>query len=87
MRMSEPDRTAVAPPPPGLGGPRADEAARWKAERDEAVAACRRLEHELGALRGQVKRLELMMYRRTMRRQRWLGRMRRVAGWLPSRRP
>jgi hypothetical protein len=87
MRMGEPDRTAVAPSATGLGGPSSEEVARWKAERDEAVATCRRLEHELGALRGQVKRQELMMYRRTMRRQRWLGRMRRVAGWIPSRHP
>lgn len=54
-------------------------------ERDEAIARARALEHELGTLRGKVKRLELMMWRRTARRQRlaaWAKRLRRA---LPGR--
>jgi hypothetical protein len=50
-------------------------------ERDQAVAHARELEHELGALRGKVKRLELIMWRRTARRQRaaaWARRLRRM---------
>lgn len=50
-------------------------------ERDDAIAHARVLEHELGALRGKVKRLELMMWRRTARRQRlaeWAKRVRRA---------
>jgi hypothetical protein len=50
-------------------------------ERDEAIARARALEHELGTLRGKVKRLELMMWRRTARRQRlaaWAQRLRRA---------
>lgn len=51
-----------------------DQLARVTAERDEAVAIARQLEHELGELRGRVKRLDVMMWRRTARR-------RRVAAW------
>jgi hypothetical protein len=54
-------------------------------ERDEAIAHARALEHELGAMRGKVKRLELMMWRRTARRQRVTGWARRVRGMLPGR--
>jgi hypothetical protein len=53
-------------------------------ERDEAVAHARALEHQLGELRGKVKRLELMMWRRTARRQRVEAWVRRVRGWLPG---
>jgi hypothetical protein len=52
-------------------------------ERDQAVAHARTLEHELGALRGKVKRLELMMWRRTARRQRVAAWVRRLRGMLP----
>lgn len=52
-------------------------------ERDQAVAHARDLEHQLGALRGQVKRLELIMWRRTARRQRWVGRIHRIRRALP----
>jgi hypothetical protein len=55
-------------------------------ERDEATARVRELEHELGALRGRVKRLELMMWRRTARRQRLAARARRLRRMLPPRR-
>jgi hypothetical protein len=50
-------------------------------ERDQAIAHARALEHELGEVRGKVKRLELMMWRRTARRQRaaaWAKRIRRM---------
>jgi hypothetical protein len=50
-------------------------------QRDQAVAHARALEHELGTLRGRVKRLELIMWRRTARRRRaaaWAMRLRRV---------
>ena len=39
--------------------------ATLRRERDAAIAHARGLEHELGALRGRVKRLELIMWRRT----------------------
>jgi hypothetical protein len=55
-------------------------------ERDEATARARELEHELGALRGRVKRLELVMWRRTARRQRLAAWVRRLGGMLPPRR-
>jgi hypothetical protein len=51
---------------------------RVRAERDAAVAHARELEMQLGALRGQVKRLELIMWRRTARRQLWKSRLDRV---------
>jgi hypothetical protein len=54
-------------------------------ERDEATAHARTLEHQLGELRGKVKRLELMMWRRTARRRRVEAWVRRVRGWLPGR--
>lgn len=38
-------------------------------ERDEAVAHARAMEHELGRVRGQLRRLELVVYRRTQRRR------------------
>lgn len=47
-------------------------------QRDAAEARARELEHELGALRGHVKRLDQMMWRRTARRQRVAGLVRRV---------
>ena len=53
-------------------------------ERDEAIAHARTLEHQLGELRGKVKRLELMMWRRTARRQHVEAWARRVRGWLPG---
>jgi hypothetical protein len=54
-------------------------------ERDEAIARARELEHELGALRGRVKRLEVMMWRRTARRQRLAAWARRLRRMLPGR--
>jgi len=54
------------------------EVTRLRAERDAAVAHARELEMQLGALRGQVKRLELIMWRRTARRQLWQSRLDRV---------
>jgi hypothetical protein len=59
-----------------------DELAVARSERDQAIAHARALEHELGALRGRVKRLELVMWRRTARRQRMAGRLRRVGALL-----
>jgi hypothetical protein len=53
-------------------------------ERDEAIAHARALEHQLGELRGKVKRLELTMWRRTARRQRVEAWVRRVRGWMPG---
>jgi hypothetical protein len=47
-------------------------------ERDEALAHARALERELGALRGRVRQLERIMYRRTASRARWRGRVARV---------
>ncbi len=55
-----------------------DDVERLRAERDSATARARQLEMELGELRGQVKRLELMMWRRTARRQLWQSRLDRV---------
>jgi hypothetical protein len=55
-----------------------DDADRLRAERDSAVARARQLEMELGELRGKVKRLELIMWRRTARRQLWRSRLERV---------
>jgi hypothetical protein len=54
-------------------------------QRDEAIARARDLEHQLGALRGKVKRLEVMMWRRTARRQRLAAWARRLRGMLPGR--
>lgn len=51
---------------------------RLRTERDSAVAHARDLEMQLGELRGKVKRLELMMWRRTARRQLWQARLQRV---------
>lgn len=51
---------------------------RMRSERDAAVAHARELEMELGRLRGQVKRLELIMWRRTARRQLWQSRLDRI---------
>ena len=72
----------------GPTGAAADELALALRERDQAIAHARALEHELGALRGKVKRLELVMWRRTARRQRNLARIHRVLGVLrrPGRR-
>ena len=55
-----------------------DDTDRLRAERDSAVARARELEMELGEMRGAVKRLELMMWRRTARRQLWQSRIERV---------
>ncbi|MFV0306519.1 MAG: hypothetical protein ACK5OX_02105 [Desertimonas sp.] len=46
-----------------------EESVRLRRERDEAWAHARALEHQLGEARGQIKRLELVLYRRTQRRQ------------------
>jgi hypothetical protein len=54
-------------------------------QRDQAVAHARDVEFELGELRGKVKRLDLMMWRRTARRQRLLGWARRLRTLLPRR--
>ena len=56
----------------------ADDVERLRTERDSAVDRVRDLEMQLGELRGQVKRLELMMWRRTARRQLWQSRLERV---------
>ena len=61
-----------------------DESEMLRRERDEAIAHARTLEHELGALRGKVKRLELMMWRRTARRQRLAALTRRLRRVLPG---
>jgi hypothetical protein len=88
MRMGDADRTAV-----DSSSSRCEQAelveemARVRAERDEAMASCRQLEHELGELRGRTKRLELSIYRRMARRQRWVRRVQRIVAWLPRRRP
>lgn len=55
-----------------------NDADRLRTERDNAVARARELEMELGELRGKVKRLELMMWRRTARRQMWQSRIERI---------
>jgi hypothetical protein len=55
-----------------------DDVERLRAERDSAVAHARSLEMQLGELRGQVKRLELIMWRRTARRRLWRSRLDRV---------
>ncbi|HSL73194.1 MAG TPA: hypothetical protein VK853_01940 [Ilumatobacteraceae bacterium] len=62
-----------------------DEIARLRAERDGAIARARELEMELGQLRGRVKRLELIMWRRTARRQLWRARLERVLAKVPRR--
>jgi hypothetical protein len=64
--------------PPDTDAPSSADAQRLRAERDAAVARARELEMELGQLRGTVKRLELMMWRRTARRQLWQARLDRV---------
>jgi hypothetical protein len=69
-----PDTTAQVPSVTGT----TDDADRLRIERDGAVARARELEMELGELRGKVKRLELMMWRRTARRQLWQSRIERV---------
>jgi hypothetical protein len=55
-----------------------DDMATLRRQRDQAVAHARQLEHELGALRGRIKRLELIMWRRTARRQRLRSRALRI---------
>ena len=55
-----------------------NDADRLRTERDNAVARARELEMELGEMRGMVKRLELIMWRRTARRQMWQSRIKRV---------
>ncbi len=55
-----------------------DDLEQLRAERDSAVARARELEMQLGELRGQVKRLELTMWRRTARRRLWQSRLERV---------
>jgi predicted nucleic acid-binding Zn-ribbon protein len=55
-----------------------DDLDRVRAERDAAIAHARALEMQLGELRGQVKRLELIMWRRTARRRLWRSRLDRV---------
>lgn len=56
-----------------LLGPDEESYVEVSRQRDAATARCRELEHELGALRGSVKRLEQMMWRRTARRARVAG--------------
>lgn len=60
-----------------------DDNATLRRERDQAIAHARTLEHQLGDLRGKVKRLELIMWRRTARRQRVAGWARRIRRMLP----
>ena len=55
-----------------------DDVDELRRQRDSAVARARELEHELGILRGEVRRMELMMWRRIQRRQLWEARVRRV---------
>jgi hypothetical protein len=64
--------------PPETDAPAGDDAQRLRDERDAAVARARELEMELGQMRGTVKRLELMMWRRTARRRLWQARLDRV---------
>lgn len=59
----------------GADGSQAPVADDLSSERDEAWAHARALEHELGAARGRIKRLELVLYRRTRRRE-------YAAGWV-----
>jgi hypothetical protein len=77
---SQPDTTGrlIDVTPPDTDAPSSADAQRLRAERDAAVARARELEMELGQLRGTVKRLELMMWRRTARRQLWQARLDRV---------
>lgn len=70
------DAATESTPQRALGEP--DDLDGLRRERDIAVARVRELEHELGALRGKVKRLELMMWRRTARRQRLVARATRA---------
>jgi hypothetical protein len=75
--MSEQERTPSPAGIPSLGEP--TDLDGMRRERDAAAARVRELEHELGSLRGKVKRLELMMWRRTARRRRvaaYAGRLR-----------
>jgi len=55
-----------------------DDVDELRRQRDSAVARNRELEHELGDLRGEVRRMELVMWRRIQRRQLWEARVRRV---------
>jgi hypothetical protein len=41
-----------------------------RGERDEALAHARALEHELGVVRGELRRLQRVLWRRTRRQQR-----------------
>jgi hypothetical protein len=70
------DERSEQPAVPSLGEPADPNGIRR--ERDAAAARVRELEHELGALRGRVKRLELMMWRRTARRRRVLAYVDRI---------
>ncbi len=62
----------------GTGADLTAEVHRLRSERDAAVAHARNLEMQLGELRGHVRRLDLMMWRRTARRQLWQARLQRV---------
>lgn len=53
-----------------LLGPDEESYAELRRQRDAAEARARELETQLGELRGRVKRLDQMMWRRTRRRQR-----------------
>ncbi len=77
-------RDAPSGAPPRLGEP--DDVATLRAERDAAATRCRELEHEIGELRGRVKRLELVMWRRTERRKLLIARINRVRAALSGRR-
>lgn len=61
-----------------LLGPDEESYETVRRQRDAAEARARELEHELGQLRGKVKRLDQMMWRRTARRARVAGIVRRV---------
>lgn len=71
--MSDDDRTDPAAEVQRLAsllGPDEESYADLRRQRDAAEARARELETELGVLRGKVKRLDQIMWRRTRRRQR-----------------
>jgi hypothetical protein len=61
-----------------LVGPEEESYLDLRRQRDDAETRARELEAELGALRGKVKRLDQMMWRRTARRQRMMRVVRRI---------
>jgi hypothetical protein len=77
MRMSGADRIPV----PGSAAAE-DDIDVLRRERDQALAHARKMEHEIGVMRGQVERLERIMWRKTARREwaaAWVERVRRLA--------